>query len=244
MNDLGPKELEFLSALKASDEPEPSDRERIRRRVWLAVGMAAVGTSGVGIGTQTAVAATPKLGLFAATTAKVGLVVGLVAGGAVVATQPWSTPEPTKVSVNHRAPQVAKSEQPVAEVVVSVQEEEPAMTAPEPVVAPVVNARSRDKVQAPAPAASSADLDAEIQLLRQARQELQAGQFSQALESLGEHARRFPQGVLASERQASVAIALCRSGQLTTGKARASHYLKRNPKSPLADRVRTSCKLE
>ncbi|WP_437932435.1 hypothetical protein WMF37_25305 [Sorangium sp. So ce291] len=84
-------------------------------------------------------------------------------------------------------------------------------------------------------------LDAEIALLRDAQQALQAGQFAQALSKLDEHASRFPRGVLSTEREASRAIALCRSGRAAPGKAIAAKLLAQNPGSPLATRVRAAC---
>jgi hypothetical protein len=243
MNDLGPKELELLSALKASDEPAAEDRERIRRRVWLAVGLAAVGTSGAGIGTQTAVAATQKVGFFAATTAKVGLVVGLASGGAVLATQPWSNEALTRPSET-ASRVVDTSEHPTSVVVPAINSAPLLEPSAQPERETASVSRARAKREAPSFTPSARDLDAEIELLHSARQSLQAGQWSGALDKLNEHARRFPKGILASERQASVAIALCRSGDVSAGKTRALRYLSRNPKSPLADRVRASCKFE
>ncbi|HTN91693.1 MAG TPA: hypothetical protein VL242_48830, partial [Sorangium sp.] len=84
-------------------------------------------------------------------------------------------------------------------------------------------------------------LDAEIALLRDAQQALQAGQFAQALSKLDEHASRFPRGVLSTEREASRAIALCRSGRAAPGRAIAAKLLAQSPGSPLATRVRAAC---
>ncbi|WP_437726229.1 hypothetical protein [Sorangium sp. So ce861] len=84
-------------------------------------------------------------------------------------------------------------------------------------------------------------LDAEIALLRDAQQALQAGQFAQALSKLNEHGSRYPRGVLSTEREASRAIALCRSGRAAAGRAIAAKLLAQSPGSPLATRVRAAC---
>ncbi|WP_434046097.1 MULTISPECIES: hypothetical protein [Sorangium] len=120
----------------------------------------------------------------------------------------------------------------------------PARTSAAPATAAAARAPATRR---PAPAATAAarpgsvGLDAEIALLRDAQQALQAGQFAQALSKLDEHASRYPRGVLSTEREASRAIALCRSGRAASGRAIAAKLLARSPGSPLATRVRAAC---
>ncbi|WP_437678830.1 hypothetical protein [Sorangium sp. So ce131] len=118
----------------------------------------------------------------------------------------------------------------------------------EPSATPAAASSKRAPASRPAPAAAAAaarpgggGLDAEIALLRDAQQALQAGQFAQALSKLNEHASRYPRGVLSTEREASRAIALCRSGRAASGKAIAAKLLAQSPGSPLATRVRAAC---
>ncbi|WP_433934430.1 hypothetical protein AB3662_07720 [Sorangium cellulosum] len=47
--------------------------------------------------------------------------------------------------------------------------------------------------------------------------------------------------MLSTEREASRAIALCRSGRAASGRAIAAKLLARSPGSPLATRVRAAC---
>ncbi|WP_437648751.1 hypothetical protein [Sorangium sp. So ce362] len=101
--------------------------------------------------------------------------------------------------------------------------------------------RPRPPPPAAAARSGSDGLDAEIALLRDAQQALQAGQFAQALSKLNEHASRYPRGVLSTEREASRAIALCRSGRTASGRAIAARLLAKSPGSPLATRVRAAC---
>ncbi|WP_437816244.1 hypothetical protein [Sorangium sp. So ce1078] len=114
--------------------------------------------------------------------------------------------------------------------------------------APAAGSATRAPASRPPPPGAGAaagpgseGLDAEIALLRDAQQALQAGQFAQALAKLNEHASRYPRGVLSTEREASRAIALCRSGRAASGRAIAARLLARSPGSPLATRVRAAC---
>ncbi|AUX40325.1 hypothetical protein SOCE26_017250 [Sorangium cellulosum] len=118
----------------------------------------------------------------------------------------------------------------------------------EPSATPAAASAKRAPASRPAPPAAAAaarpgggGLDAEIALLRDAQQALQAGQFAQALSKLNEHASRYPRGVLSTEREASRAIALCRSGSAASGRAIAAKLLAQSPGSPLATRVRAAC---
>ncbi|AUX20796.1 hypothetical protein SOCEGT47_012700 [Sorangium cellulosum] len=123
----------------------------------------------------------------------------------------------------------------------------PAMGAAPRAPAPRSPAPRSPAPRSPAPAAAAAarpgaeGLDAEIALLRDAQQALQAGQFAQALAKLNEHASRYPRGVLSTEREASRAIALCRSGRAASGRTIAARLLAKSPGSPLATRVRAAC---
>lgn len=93
----------------------------------------------------------------------------------------------------------------------------------------------------PAPAPGST-LAAENRLLAQARTALIDGQPEQALLRLGEHARRFPDGVLSEERQALRAVALCEAGRDAEGGAAARAFLLEHPHAALAQRVRSACR--
>lgn len=94
---------------------------------------------------------------------------------------------------------------------------------------------------APAPAPGGT-LAAENRLLAQARTALIDGQPEQALVRLGEHARRFPDGILSEERQALRAVALCEAGRDAEGDAAARAFLLEHPHAALAQRVRSACR--
>jgi hypothetical protein len=73
---------------------------------------------------------------------------------------------------------------------------------------------------------------------------LRRGDAEAALAQLAEHAAKYPSGALADEREGIRAIALCRSGKLSEGKALADRFLSATRKSSLIMRVRAACGIE
>lgn len=84
-------------------------------------------------------------------------------------------------------------------------------------------------------------IGAETQLLRRADQALRNGDPPRALDLLDEHARTFPNGVLAEERSAERVTTLCALGRVSEARTEAARFLAANGESPLADAVRRSC---
>jgi hypothetical protein len=84
-------------------------------------------------------------------------------------------------------------------------------------------------------------LEAETRLLRDADVALRSGDAQRALALLDEHAARFPDGVLQEERAAERVLALCGLGRTSEARADVDRFLRERPRSPLADRVRSSC---
>lgn len=110
--------------------------------------------------------------------------------------------------------------------------------------APSLHATSDERPAQPSLAALSDELPAETALLRRAHAALAAPSAESAraaLEALDEHARRFPTGTLAEERDATRAIALCAAGRVDDASTAARTFLAAHPGSPLAHRVRTVC---
>jgi type IV secretory pathway VirB10-like protein len=91
--------------------------------------------------------------------------------------------------------------------------------------------------------APKSDLEQEVKLLRGAQQALNSGDAPGALRLLNEHAKRYPRGALAGERAATQAVALCASGNQASGRAAAERFLKAQPGSPMASRLRSACGL-
>lgn len=186
-----------------------------------------------------------------------GIVLGgaaLVGGGYYVSQE---APEPAAVPIVVEAP--AALDHNTERSAVRLDRAEPSPEAEEPSAAvnvKEVNVKEVEQLpevsptpavarpKAKAAASSAPNLDVELQLLRQAQQALGRGDARSALASLGEHRRRFPQGVLASERRATYAIALCQAGQVHRGRVLAQRFLSTQSSSPMATRMRSACGLE
>lgn len=101
----------------------------------------------------------------------------------------------------------------------------------------------------PEPSRSPADRDvtepgstlaAERELVARAWRALALGETAPALDAAAEHARRFPEGLLAPERAAIDTIARCRRGD-ADGPRRATAFHRAYAGSPLAKRVDEAC---
>ncbi len=77
--------------------------------------------------------------------------------------------------------------------------------------------------------------------MREAREELRAGRPESAYRRLDEYGRQHSGGMLAQERKALLAIALCQWQPGPEAQTRASEFLRNSPESPLASRVRSAC---
>jgi hypothetical protein len=90
--------------------------------------------------------------------------------------------------------------------------------------------------KAPAP-----QLGAENDLIERAQHALQAGDTSQALTLLNEHAERFPNGQRAEDRDAERVLTLCAAGRQEDAATAGAAFLGTYPNSIQASRVRSSC---
>ncbi len=119
-----------------------------------------------------------------------------------------------------------------------------------PLTPPGARAAARPEVGG-RPASGSADaaepagardlFDAELQLIKRAKAELDQGHPSTARDMLDEHARSFPRGAFAEEREGLRAIALCRSGEVKRGRQAAERLTQSGSDSVLAARIRRAC---
>ncbi len=156
------------------------------------------------------------------------------------------TSEPAKES-RRRAPAPTQPEEPsAAPTVTAVPVIEPAdaqAQTPEPATASRRGVPSTRRSPAPAPKAPATvdTLAEENRLLAKARKALLDERPERALTLLADHARRFADGVLAEERKALRAVALCDAGRSEDGAAAARAFLRAHPKAALAQRVRSAC---
>ncbi len=86
-------------------------------------------------------------------------------------------------------------------------------------------------------------LEAELELVRQARAQLDSGNASGAWAVLEQHAERFPGGMLRLEREGLRVLCRCAGGPADDGQRAARSFVRSYPDSPLVDRVRRACKL-
>ena len=137
-----------------------------------------------------------------------------------------STPDPVSVV----GPVVVRPPQPSAPAP-AIAARRPPPVVPEPVAAP----------EAPAPAPQAATVALETRLLRDADEALRAGNGLRALALVEEHARSFPSGILAEERDAERVTVLCALGRVAQAREAAATFERDHPRSPLLARVRSSC---
>ncbi|MFO0610017.1 MAG: hypothetical protein U0324_43060 [Polyangiales bacterium] len=118
---------------------------------------------------------------------------------------------------------------------------------PAPVVAPApvpVALPSPAVVARPRPQPAPDTLAEELRLLNAARRALAAHQLDDAARPLAEHARRFPRGQLAEEREATAALVTCARGDRDASARAAERFLRAHPRSPQGPRVRRACGVE
>ncbi len=113
----------------------------------------------------------------------------------------------------------------------------PAATTPPPALeAPAATTAASDPC-APAPASRSG-VAGEARLVTDGVRALRSGRSACALSLLDAHARVFPDGVLAEERDAERALALAALGRTAEARTAATAFLRKYPASPLGARLR------
>lgn len=93
----------------------------------------------------------------------------------------------------------------------------------------------------PTPEHPAGDLVEELALLDRAQQQLDAGQVDRALQTLGEHARRFPDGQLVDVRKAEHVRARCLSGEHEAARLEAERLHAEHPTSNVARSTPRRC---
>lgn len=233
MDDLSPRARALLEAAYGADDPLPSDALRVQRGVLVRVSAAGVGAAVFSFSLQRAQA------LLGAAAPKLVAVVALAVGGSALYQHARSKPAPHAVSsiVPARlvAPPPAAPAAPLALRIESL-----AMLAAPEATPRAVPARPQRKLVALKAASPAADLEAEMRWVRAADAALRTGDASGANALLDNHAREFPSGALAEEREGLRLLAACQAGS-EEGKRQAARFLERSPRSLLAGRLRASC---
>ena len=267
MTDLGPEARSILGAGRSGDDPTPADRARVRGKLARAIAAGGVLGAASAAGTAsegTAAAATALAGKTATLLAlgKIGggivFVVALGAGiwfsrplppgsppppATSVAVADTAAPAPPSVIAPSAAADTASPTSPSAE---------PAAV-PRPATEPSDSPASSSSAgvrpsgaTVASPKAPDADspkdpLEDETRQLREAHGALQSGDPGKALKLLDEQATTYASGQLREERAAARVLALCKLGKVDEARAKAAEFLRDNPQSPLADRVRAGC---
>lgn len=179
-------------------------------------------------GATSAGAAAAKGGLVVKVLSGVAIATALGGGGAVVATR--MQPAPVEVpsaglvarasSTSTGAPSVSASP----------------LVLEEPLPSAVPSAKVVKVV--PSSPASAAPAESEVKMLERAQDALRA-RPSEALAIADDHARRYPGGMLAQEREVIAIEALARTGRAADAKARAARFEQRFPGSAQIPRVRS-----
>ena len=247
MDEMSPGARSLLQAADTFDDPSPEDATRVKRAVMMRVGAIGLTAAVVTAGSTQAKAASVM-----SIAAKLTAALAVTAGG-VAATWSYVNPTAPQAQVVMQAPANAHAA-PVAKAPV-VATDEPAVIAPEDVKleeAPVVKGRTLQRApRAEAPIEkvepkveqTAADLEAEMKLIRGADAALRAGRSSEALTLLAQHQAEHPHASLAHEREGLRAIAQCQVGA-GGSVATAERFITRAPRSPLAPRLRSACKLK
>lgn len=249
MSELKPSTRALLELGRSCDEPTDRDASMNRRALVARLGVATVlGTAGVAKSTSAAAAATgtsaAKLsGIIASL-----VIVGAVATGVVVMKQ--AAPHAPLVAASAAPGLVERATPAPVGSADDIAGETPKGPDDQAVPEPRVDrAKGAGAVPASGSATSagsrprpSSALGDEVDLIRAAQDQLHAGNAGAALETLAEHARRFPSGALREERQASRILALCQLGNVAAARAEADRFVAEAPGSPLVDRVRGACR--
>jgi TolA-binding protein len=163
----------------------------------------------------------PPLWVFAAAA---GLVIAL--GAAAYAARGWIS-APSSPAPAGRAPVTSpRASNPGAPAVVAATPEIDATAAIPPRAAPATR-----RVAAKTAVATVRPTNAELQLLRAARQDVTRGDFAGALASIGEHVRRFRHGGLVEEREALRVKSLAGLGRHDEAQRAAARFHARFPHS-------------
>jgi hypothetical protein len=214
-----------LSSLLEAERAEQADAAGEQRGWSRLEGSLAAGATPLGVSV-----APLSLGLSAGVKWGVGAgAVALVAGGVGLAGAPS---EPVAQ---------APAQAPVASAVRLATPEAPKPLTPEK---PVEIPQPTDSPLESNHGGQASTLTEEVQLMKAAKREIDAGRAHLAEVWLEEHARRYPRGVLRTEREALRILVACSGSDPLRGRRAAADFLRTNPRSPLVDRLSRACLLE
>ena len=238
--DLSPEAQGLFKGARKDLGPNDRDVTRMERRLAVQLGVAtaigsATSAASAGIGGATAATSGASTVLLVASKwiAAVAIAGGIGAGAAVYSANDdqapvTTTPRPNSLSASRPEFGVPPSPNSLS----ASRPEFGVPPTPAPTLIPTPPA---------APPLLRGTVADETRILRDAHLALQNGDAARALALLGDHARAFPNGVLAEERAVERVFALCKLGLVPEARAEAVRFLAANPESPLAKSVGASC---
>jgi hypothetical protein len=238
---------EFLDAEKACPDPA----QEVQDRVYLRLSGSLALSGGLGDVPSTppsgrpALSSTPAHGSFVARivarAARGGLATFLV--GAAVGATVYGTAEHMRKSPELPATPAVTIARPAPQSPQVVPDLSPPPN-PAKLPAPVSPSSSRDRARGAEEQvvldAKDRGLAAERKLVEMARTALARGQTDGALAAIHRHARQFPTGQLAEERDSLLVQALVAKGEFAQARAQATHFHRQHPRSlfsPVVDQA-------
>jgi hypothetical protein len=234
MGELSPKAAAFVRAGRTTFRPDASDRERVLQSLTRTLGEDALldGAPGAELAKRAAKARLPLWGKV------IGGLGALAVCAALVAPHLWPrTPASAPAPLTSSIPPAAQPEPlPIA----------PAESEPMPVqpATPSASDAPRPSARSSLARSPSDSLAEEVRLVSKAEQQLYAGRVDEALKTLGEHERRFPNGALTELRMAARVQSLCTLGRIAEARADLTKLARAYPQSPQLDRTRRFCAID
>jgi len=225
---LPPDLRALLADERQSYVDDPAARARVMRRIEASIAFGAVGI-GAGLGVAAKTGFVASLGLHAAKHAKLWVALSF-AGGIVLGETHARLSTPAPLAPVTQAPSTNASAA-VAATAQATAVNEPAAIAVSslPTIPPPPAAASA--VASAVASAAPSNLAAEQALIDTARSALSRGRATDALHAADDHARQFPRGRLAEERETMAIQALLLAGRRSDADARGARFHKAYPGS-------------
>lgn len=252
MSDLPEAARALLEAARSAHDPSRSEREQADGAVRAALAAYGVHVPPLGSpapaaweGFDATLRAAGPAGVGVGVTAKIGvgvlaLCAGVWLGLRVYEREPARDARPEEEAVLAAPPQAAQAVVLAGGSARAVQPVEAA--APSALVlAEPTQLRARARVTPRSASRLDVDIDAELRMIAEADALLRAERFEAALRTLGQHARRFPQGALREERAALRVLSLCGKQPGPEALRERERFLRKAPQSVLTARVSAAC---
>ncbi len=233
MRDKSPDPAALIRAGRAAFRPESSDRARVLQSLTHALGDGAF-LDGSRPADLTRSLAPPAFPVGAWVLGGLGVLA--IGGTVIVAAHSW-TRTPLQTAVPVASAVLTDAPSPAAVPSPSADDRTPE---PQRAEASAARPTARSSVAPPPPDS----LQEEVRILSRAEQQLNSGHAEEALRTLAEHERRFPDGALAEERTAARVQSLCALGRLPAARAGLAKFARAYPRSPYLARARRYCAID